>query len=97
MRGAQRVLPGVIAGETLLRVGSEYSEEDVRAGVTRFARLPFLAAADYSLEDGSDAAHRVVVGEGGPSVFISRRWPLLFDETTTLLDHDYDFTDPTME
>src|SRR5687768_13682856 len=61
IRNAQRIAPQVLAAETLLREGSEVSEEDVRVAVRRLARLPFVFAASYALEPGSDQARRVVV------------------------------------
>lgn len=100
VRNAHRVLPNVIAAETLLRVGKEYSEDDVRAAVARLARLPYLVSADYSLENGSDAAHRVVVitvKEVRPLSFLGDGRFILLDETASLLDHDYDYADPTTQ
>jgi len=100
VRNAHRIVPGVIAAETLLRVGGDYSEEDVRAAVARLARLPFLASADYSLENGSDGAHRVVVitvRELRPLSFLGDGRFLMLNGTASLLELDYDYTDPTTQ
>lgn len=101
VRNAHRVRPGVIAAETLLRVGRDYSEEDVRAAVARLERLPFLASADYSLENGSDEAHRVVVitvREVRPFSFLGDGRFIVLDETSILPQKtDYDYTDPTTQ
>src|SRR5688500_7442133 len=45
IRDAQRIAPQVLTAETLLREGSEVSEEDVRAGLRRLARLNFVLTA----------------------------------------------------
>jgi hypothetical protein len=100
VRNSRRMLPTVIAGETLLHVGGDYTEEDIQAAVARLARLPFLASATYALENGSDAAHRVVVitvTEVWPISFLGDGRGILFDETATLLNHDYDYADPTTQ
>src|SRR5215212_8553420 len=52
VRGAQRFAARRIVAETLLREGKEYSDDDVRNAVARLNRLPFLASARYSLENG---------------------------------------------
>ena len=100
VRNAQRMRPGVIADETLLRVGREYSEEDVRRAVERLERLPFLFSADYTLEPGSDAAHRVVVitvTELRPVSFLGDGRFVWLDETASLLESDYDYDDLTTQ
>jgi hypothetical protein len=101
VRNAHRVLPSVIAAETLLRAGRDYSEENVRAAVARLERLPFLASADYSLENGAGEAHRVVVitvREVRPFSFLGDGRFIVLDETTSLPQKtDYDYTDPTTQ
>src|SRR5205814_1029317 len=61
VRNAQRVSPSVVVAETTLREGKEYSEEDVRVGVARVNRLPFLLSADFALEKGTADGRRVLV------------------------------------
>src|SRR5688572_7713686 len=61
VRNAQRINPRFLAAETMLREGSEVSEDDVRAGVRRLARTPFVFTAEYTLEPGLDGTRRVVV------------------------------------
>jgi hypothetical protein len=100
VRNAHRIVQGVIIAETLLRVGRDYDEDDVRAAVSRLARLPFLASAGYSLESGSDEAHRVVVitvKEMRSISFVGDGRFIALSETTSLLDVDYDYVDPTTQ
>lgn len=61
VRNVQRVSSRIIALESLLREGRRYSDGDLRAAAARLARLPFVAAAEISTEDGSAADRRVVV------------------------------------
>jgi len=98
VRNAQRVSPQLIVAESLLREGRQYSNDDLRAAAARLARLPFLAAAEISSEEGSAAGRRVVV----ISVTETRAFSFLVDargvklgESRTALDTDYAFPDPT--
>ena len=98
VRNAQRTDPQYLAAETLLREGSEVSEDDVRAAVRRLTRLPFVFAASHALEPGSDERRRVVV----ITVTENRRFWFLVDgrftefhEPVDLLDYDY--PDPSAE
>lgn len=98
IRNAQRVAPTLLAAETMLREGSEVSEDDVRAGVRRLTRLPFVFTADYALEQGSDSARRVVI----ISVRENNRFWFLVDGRFALVHNpidalDYDFPDPTAD
>ena len=61
VRNVRWIDPGVIAAESLLREGSTVSEEDVHAAARRLMRMPFVFAATYALEPGSDPGRRVVV------------------------------------
>src|SRR5687767_15591442 len=98
IRNAQRIDAGLLAAETLLREGSEVSEEDVRAGVRRLTRLPFVFTADYTLEPGSEDTRRVVVITVREN---HRYWILLdgrFSQVHNPIDMlDYDFPDPTAD
>jgi hypothetical protein len=95
VRNAHRVLPSVIAAQTLLRIGRAYSEEDVRAAVARLERLPFLASADYSLENGVVV---ITVREMRPFSFLGDGRFIVLDETSSLPQKtDYDYTDPTTQ
>ena len=94
VRGAQRVPVRIIAAETLLREGKEYSEDEVRNAVARLNRLPFLASADYALQNGVLVINVTEV----------RRFSFLVDARGIALHDDfnphktdYDFPDPTAE
>ena len=94
VRGARRVPPRKIIDESMLREGKEYSEEEVRNAVARLNRLPFLATARYTLQNG------VLVID----VTEVRRFSFLVDARTIALNDDfnphetdYDFPDPTAE
>lgn len=98
IRNALRIDAGLLAAETLLREGSEVSEEDVRAAVRRLMRLPFVFTAGYALEPGSADTRRVVV----ISVRVNDRyWFLLdgrFGQVNQPVDMlDYEFPDPTAD
>lgn len=98
VRNAQRISPSFLAAETMLREGSEVSEDDVRAGIRRLARQPFVFAADYALEPGSDATRRVVI----INVRENHRYWYLADvravqESDPVDAVDYDFPDPAAE
>lgn len=98
VRNAERTSTNVLAGETMLREGSEASEEEVRDGVRRLARLPFVFAADYVLQPGSDASRRIVVitvRENRPLWFLLDGRFAQVQEPVDMLDHD--FPDPTAE
>ena len=98
IRGVQRIAPSILAAETMLREGSEVSAEEVRAGVRRLVRLPFVFAADYTLAAGSNASRRVVVLNVTEN---HRFWFLVdgrfteFKEPVEMLDYDY--PDPTAD
>lgn len=98
VRNAQRTDPRFLEAETLLRAGTEVSEEDVRAGVRRLTRLPFVFAATFALEAGSDDAHRVIVID----VIENRRFWFLVDGRFTEFPDpidmiDYEYPDPSAE
>ena len=98
IRNARQISARVLAAETLLREGSEVSEDDVRAAVRRLTRLPFVFAADYTLENGSDQSRRIVA----ISVRENHRYWFLVDgrfaqEYEPVDALDYDFPDPTAD
>jgi hypothetical protein len=97
VRNAERVSPRIIAAESLLREGRQYSDDDLRAVAARLARLPFLAAAEVSTEAGSASGQRVVVitvtENRAFSFFLDARGVKL-GKSRTGLDVDYDFPDP---
>ena len=97
VRNAKRVSSRIIAAESLLREGRRSSNDDLRAAAARLARLPFVAAAEISTEDGSAADRRVVV----ITITETRAFSFLVDargvklgESRTALDTDYGFPDP---
>lgn len=94
VRGAQRVSARVIIDETLLREGGDYSDDELRDAVARVRRLPFILAADDSLQNGTLT---ITVTE-------TRRLNFLVDARGIYLhgnvvdnDFDYDFPDPAAE
>ncbi|MGZ5448540.1 MAG: POTRA domain-containing protein [Thermoanaerobaculia bacterium] len=97
VRNAERVSPRLIAAESLLRESRTYSHDDLRAAAARLARLPFLAAAEISTEDGSAPGRRVViitVTEGRAFSFLVDARGVLLGESRTGLNTDYGFPDP---
>ena len=98
IRNAQQISARVLAAETLLREGSEVSEDDVRAAVRRLTRLPFVFAADYTLENGSDQSRRIVAISVRENhrywFFVDGRFAQEYEPVDAL---DYDFPDPTAD
>lgn len=94
VRGAQRVPARIIAAETLLREGKEYSEDDVRNAVARVNRLPLIAAADYTLQNGILVINVTEVRRF--SFLVDARGIRLHDEHNPH-STNYDFPDPTAE
>jgi outer membrane protein assembly factor BamA len=95
VRNAQHASARVIIDETTLREGMEYAAEDVRVGVARVNRLPFLLSADYALEKGTGEGRRVLV----INVIEMKRLSILVDGRGLLGDAshrtvDYDFDRP---
>src|SRR4051812_3062956 len=93
VRNAHRVSPVVIIDETTLREGKEYAEEDVRAGVARVNRLPFVLSADFVLEKGTEDGRRVLVinvTEMRRLSFLVDARGLLGNESHRTLDYDFD-------
>src|SRR5688572_9758135 len=55
VEGVQRDAPReIVAGESLLKPGNEYTEQELREAVYRIKRLPFMVDADFSLRKGSE-------------------------------------------
>ena len=93
VRNAQRVSPSVVVAETTLREGKAYSEDDVRAGVARVNRLPFMLSADFALEKGTADGRRVLVinvTEMKRLSFLVDARGLLGGESHRTLDYDFD-------
>ena len=93
VRGAQHVSPRVIAAETALREGREYSEDDVRAGVARVNRLPYVVSADFALEKGTQDGRSVLlinVREMRRLSFLVDGRGLFGDSSHRTLDYDFD-------
>jgi hypothetical protein len=61
VRNTNRVSPAVIAAESRLREGAEYTEAELRDAAARLTRLPFLLNADFALERGSERGRHVLV------------------------------------
>jgi hypothetical protein len=92
VRNTQHVSPAVLIAETAIREGKEYSEEDVRVGVARLNRLPFILSANFVLEKGTVEGRRVLV----VNVTEMKRLSFLVDarglrggEAHRTLDYDY--------
>jgi hypothetical protein len=100
VRGAQRVPARIIVAETLLHEGKEYSEDEVRNAVARLNRLPFLASADYALQNGALVINVTEVKRF--SFLVDGRGIVLHDDpnhhaTQNHYVTNYDFTDPTAQ
>jgi hypothetical protein len=61
VRNTKRVSPEVIVAESRLREGAEYSESELRDAAARLSRLPFLLAAEFALEKGSERGRHVLI------------------------------------
>ena len=94
VRGAQRVPPRIIVAETLLREGKDYSEDEVRDAVARVNRLPFVAAADYAMQNGVLVIN---VTEVRRLSFLVDARGIALNDDRILNSTDYDFSDPTAE
>jgi hypothetical protein len=93
VRNAQHISPRVIVAETALREGREYSEDDVRDGVARVNRLPFLVSADFALEKGTQDGRSVLVinvREMKRLSFLVDGRGLFGDSSHRTLDYDFD-------
>jgi hypothetical protein len=100
VRNSNRIASDVIASESRLRIGHEYTEEDVREAVRRLARLPYLSSVEYAIERGSDESRRVIVitvQEVRPLSFLGDGRFIFADDTSRLDETDYDYSDPTTE
>lgn len=94
VRNTQRVSPQLIVRETLLREGTEVSEADLSDASARLSRLPFILAADFALEKGSDRGRHVLVikvTETKPFFFLVNLSPTLWDDSRRTVDYDVDF------
>ncbi|HJQ36805.1 MAG TPA: hypothetical protein VKB93_06685 [Thermoanaerobaculia bacterium] len=94
VRNAHRVSSQLIARETLLREGGEYSEADLSAASARLRRLPFLLSADFALEKGSDRGRHVLVInviETKPLFYLLNIRPTMWDDSRRTVDNDVDF------
>ena len=65
----------LVIAESLLREGTEYSEDDLRAAAARLSRLPFLLSADFALEKDRSRGRYVLVihVDRDEAVFLSPR------------------------
>jgi hypothetical protein len=83
VRKARRVSTSLIISETLLREGSEVTEEQLAAASARLTRLPFLLSAEFALEKGSDRGRHVLVinvEETKPFFFLVDTRPVLRED-----------------
>src|ERR1051325_9111258 len=94
VRGAQRVSARVIVAETTLREGRDYSADGVRDAVARVNRLPFIAAATYTLQNGVLV---IDVTEVRRVSFLLDARGLAQNADPPENDFDYDFPDPTAQ
>src|SRR4051812_48182795 len=93
VRGVRRVSPDLVIAETLLRNGTEYGEEELRAAAARLKRLPFVLWADFALEKGTDRGRYVLiinVNESHPFFFLLDARPTLLDDSRHPVDYDVD-------
>jgi len=85
VRNAHRVSPEIVISETLLREGTEYSEEELHAASLRLSRLPYILSAEFSLAKGSDRGRHILVitiAETKPFFYLVDTRPILHDRTT---------------
>jgi hypothetical protein len=94
VRGAQRVPARIVVDETLLREGRDYSADDVRNAVARVRRLPFIADAGYTLDNGVLV---ITVTEVRRISFLVDARGISLNDENYLTSTDYDFPDPTAE
>jgi len=93
VRGEQRVSSRVVVDETTLREGREYSGEEVRDGVARVNRLPFVVSADFALEKGTQDGRSVLViniKDMKRLSFLVDGRGLFGDSSHRTLDYDFD-------
>ena len=86
VRNARHVPANLVISETLLRAGTEYSEEDLRAASSRLGRLILLQSADFALERGSDRGRHVLVitvAETEPFFFLLDARPIIRENEQT--------------
>lgn len=71
VEGVQRDAPReIVVGESLLKPGNEYTEQELREAVYRIKRLPFVVDAAFSLRKGSErGAYELVITVKETSVF----------------------------
>src|SRR4028119_122802 len=71
VEGVQRDAPRqIVVGESLLKPGGEYTEQELREAVYRIKRLPFVLDAEFSLRKGSErGAYELVITVEETSVF----------------------------
>lgn len=71
VEGVQRDAPRqIVVGESLLKPGNEYTEQELREAVYRIKRLPFVVDAAFSLRKGSErGTYELVVTVKETSVF----------------------------
>ena len=63
VRGLRHASPEIVIDESRLLGGNEYAETELRAGVDRIRRLPFILDAELSLEKGSERDAFILVIE----------------------------------
>lgn len=63
VEGVQRDAPReIVVGESLLKPGNEYTEQELREAVYRIKRLPFVLDAEFSLRKGTErGAYELVI------------------------------------
>lgn len=71
VEGVQRDAPReIVVGESLLKPGTEYTEQELRQAVYRIKRLPFVVDATFSLRKGSErGAYELVITVKETSLF----------------------------
>jgi len=81
----------IVVSETLLRLGTAYTEAQLREALQRVERLPFVVEADFSLRRGSERGRFELV------ITVRQTWPVYFGGTLGLARHDGPFGDPDDE
>lgn len=72
--GARPAIAKIVVGETLLREGETYTEDDLRQAVRRVHRLPFVVDATFALRKGTERGAYELVIEVRPAGWFFYDW-----------------------
>lgn len=72
--GAKPAIAKIVAGETLLKEGETYTEDDLRQAIRRVHRLPFVLDATFALRKGTERGAYELVIEVRPAGWFFYDW-----------------------